>query len=207
MSRTFRLAGIATLMTAFLAFMLVTHLDRRANSPEILVDVQGYDPRDIFLGHFAAIRTPLGRLDAASLDGDDDFARGDPVFVALSVGEDGLARPVALYREHPGAPLVARGYVTAQNRQTREWVVTTDPDTGEVTRESVEVDYNWVYARFNIERYFASEAIALALQDRLRETDEDGDNGVRLILAVPEDGALLIKGLEVDGERRVDSVW
>ena len=177
--RLTRLALIAAAMSGFLVFMLASHAIARAEGREIMVEVEGYDPRDIFLGHYAQIRTPLNALDPARLDGDDDFTRHAAIFVSLEIGEDGLARPVALHRQHPGHGLVAEGRIRS---------------IGETIR-----------AVFNIERYYASRDDALALQARLRA---GGDNPpVRLILAVPESGHLLIKGFEIDGERRIDRTW
>ena len=84
MNRLARLSLIAALMSGFLVFLLASHLERRASSPEVLIPVEGYDPRDILLGHYANIRTPLNRLDAYALAGDDGFAEGDRIWVTLT---------------------------------------------------------------------------------------------------------------------------
>ncbi|MEA1941962.1 MAG: GDYXXLXY domain-containing protein [Pseudomonadota bacterium] len=207
MSRLLRLTLLAAAMTAFLVFMLASHLDRRANGTEILLPVEGYDPRDILLGHYANIRTPLQRLDAYTLAGTDDFSEGDTIFVTLETGPEGLARPVALHREHPGSGIVAQGRVRHVSALARSWREETDPETGEVRNVRDGPEELWIQAHFNIERYYASRERALALQDRLRQREVTGETGVNLILSVPADGALVIKGFEVDGERRLDRLW
>ncbi|WP_323762825.1 GDYXXLXY domain-containing protein [Maricaulis sp.] len=179
-----RLGLIAAAMTGFLVFMLVSHQSARNSGTELVMEVEGYDPRDIFLGHYAMIRTPLAMLDLAVLDGDDAFEDHAPVFATLEIGTDGLARPVAVYRQHPGQGLVAEGRVV--------WV-------GDA-----------VHARFNIERYYASRDQALALEDMLRDQVPDGGSAqarVRVILSLPASGNLMIKGFEIDGARHIDGLW
>jgi len=207
MNRLARLSLIAALMSGFLVFLLASHLERRASSPEVLIPVEGYDPRDILLGHYANIRTPLTRLDAYALAGDDGFAEGDRIWVTLETGADGTARPVALHTAHPGTGLVAQGRVRQVYEASRPLTRETDPETGEPRTVREEPEELWIHASFNIERYYASRERAIALQNRLRLRDVTGDIGVNLILAIPADGALLIKGFEVDGERRLDTVW
>lgn len=185
-SAPMRLGLIAAAMTGFLVFMLVSHQTARNTGTELVMEVEGYDPRDIFLGHYAMIRTPLATLDTAALDGDDAFEAHAPVFVTLEIGADGLARPVAVHQHHPGSGLVAEGRVVWSNEVLR--------------------------ARFNIERYYASRDQALALEDMLRRGQRDGEaeearSDVRLILSLPASGDLMIKGFEIGGERHVDGLW
>lgn len=204
MSRLARLSLIAALMSGFLVFLLVTHLDRRANSPEVLIEVQGYDPRDILLGHYANIRTPLNRMAAYALDGDDDFAPGDRIWVTLETGPDGIAQPVAIHASAPGFGTVVEGRVRSVYETLQPAQQESDGDSGPAQARQSAL---WIQASFNIERYYASRERALALQSRLRQRDVTGDIGVNLILAVPADGAVLIKGFQIDGERRLDTIW
>jgi GDYXXLXY motif protein len=175
-----RLGLVAALMSAFLVFMLASHANARSQGTELVMTVDGYDPRDIFLGHYAQIRTPLNMLDPETLAGDDSFERDQPVFVTLQIGEDGLARPVAIHSAHPGTGLVAEGRVAFEN--------------------------GFLHARFNIERYYADRTDALALQDMLRGGGPDEDR-VRVILSLTGSGQLMIKGFEIDGERQIDRIW
>ena len=175
-----RLCLMAALMSGFLVFMLASHAMARSQGTELVMQVEGYDPRDIFLGHYAEIRTPLNQIPLDSLAGDASFERHQPVFVTLEIGADGLARPVAVHRSHPGEGLVAEGRVDFVGAA--------------------------LHARFNIERYYADRDDALALQDLLRGgVSEEGR--VRVILSLTGSGQLMIKGFEIDGERRIDRIW
>ncbi|WP_291845008.1 GDYXXLXY domain-containing protein [Maricaulis sp.] len=175
-----RLGLVAALMSGFLVFMLASHAMARSQGTELVMAVEGYDPRDIFLGHYARIRTPLNLLAPDMLAGDDSFERHQPVFVTLEVGADGLARPVALHDTHPGEGLVAAGRVDFVGDE--------------------------LHARFNIERYYADRDDALALQDLLRGGVPDGGR-IRIILSLTGSGQLMIRGFEIDGERRIDRIW
>ncbi|WP_417494966.1 GDYXXLXY domain-containing protein [Maricaulis sp.] len=199
-----RLGLIALAMTAFLGFMVIDHANARASGTEIVLDVRGYDPRDIFLGHFSLIRTDLQQLDASELDGDDSFERGDPIYVVLERGDDDSWAPVSLHATRPDSGVFIHGFVGSRYTIEQEW---TDPETGEPLAEARRVNRIQIHASFNIERYYASREMALDFDRRLRSFDEDGNNGVRLILSLPPSGDAIIKGFEIDGVRRIDRLW
>ncbi|WP_203292078.1 GDYXXLXY domain-containing protein [Maricaulis parjimensis] len=207
MSFTLRLALIGAVMTGFLVLMLGQNLVHRAHGTEILVPVEGYDPRDILLGHYANIRTPLHRLNSQDLSASDDLRQGDRVYVRLETGDDGLSRAVGLSADRPAEGVFIQGRIYSAYPAQGDWIEEPDPETGIPQRRlgpSPGLNYT---IRYNIERYYASQDRALALQDRLREFNEDGEIGVSLILALGRDGTPLIKGFVVDGDRRVDAVW
>ncbi|WP_339749497.1 GDYXXLXY domain-containing protein [uncultured Maricaulis sp.] len=203
MSVTIRLALIAAAMTAFLGFLVISHAAARGSGTEVVLDVRGYDPRDIFLGHFSLITTDLQQLDAAELDGEDDFETGDPLYVVLAPGSDGLWQPVSLHSQRPDAGPFIHGVVRSSYRDDSAM---TDPVTGEVipTGSARQIS---IRASFNIERYYASRELAQQLDESLRTLNPDGDNGVRLILSLPPNGDAIIKGFEIDGVRRIDRLW
>lgn len=208
MSVTVRLALIAAAMTAFLGFLVISHATARAHGSEVMLDVRGYDPRDIFLGHFSLITTDLQQLDAATLDGEDDFTAGDPLYVVLAPGDDGLWQPVSLHSQRPEAQPFIHGVVSSSYRIDSDL---TDPRTGDEL-ETRPVNRIWIHARFNIERYYASRELAQQLDENLRTVNPDGGNpdrgnGVRLILSLPPNGDAIIKGFEIDGVRRLDRLW
>lgn len=202
MSVTIRLALIAAAMTAFLGYLVISHATARANGTEIVLNVRGYDPRDIFLGHFSLITTELQQLDAAMLEGEDEFESGDALYVVLTQNSDGVWQPVSLHRARPDTGLFIHGIVRSSYQVETEW---TDPQTGETLDQPEE--RIWVYSAFNIERYYASRDMAQQFDQHLRELNEDGETGVRLILSVPANGDAIIKGFEIDGERRIDRLW
>jgi len=213
MSFTIRLALIAAAMTAFLGYLVISHASVRANGTEVVLDVRGYDPRDIFLGHFSAIATELQQIDASLLAGEDEFESGDPLYVVLAPGDDGSWRAVSLHTARPEAGTFIHGYVRSSYRVDS---IRTEPRPGTdealETREAlaagpVPVERIWVHAVFNIERYYASREMAQRFELRLRELNPDGGNGVRLILSLRPNGDAIIKGFEIDGLRQLDRLW
>lgn len=208
MSFTIRLGLVAAAMTAFLGYLVVSHAAARASGTEVVLDVRGYDPRDLFLGHFSLIATDLRQLDAALLAGEDDFESGDSLYVVLAPGHDGIWQPVSLHRARPATGTFIHGVVESSYRVES---ARTEPQTGELQDPSVSeplpVDRIWIHAAFNIERYYASREMALQFEQRLRSFDADGDNGVRLILSLPPSGDAIIKGFEIDGMRHIDRLW
>lgn len=204
MKTTARLALVAAAMTAFLGFLVVNHAAARANGTEILLDVRGYDPRDIFLGHYSMIATDLQLLNASELAGEDAFQTGDPLYVMLAPGEDGAWHPVSLQTTQPDNGAFIHGFVRSSYTIESDW---TDTETGERLDEPRAVHRVMVRGVFNIERYYASRDLAQAFEQRLRELNPDGDNGVRLILSLSASGDAVIKGFEIDGERRIDRLW
>lgn len=217
MSYTIRLGLIAAAMTAFLGFLVINHAAARASGTEVVLDVRGYDPRDIFLGHYSQIATELQQIDATVLEGEDEFESGDPIYVVLAPGDDGSWRAVSLHTVRPDAGVSIHGFVRSSYRVN---AVRTEPPDGETgddetgdddagDREAMpdSAERIWVHASFNIERYYASREMALQFEQRLRELNADGGNGVRLILSLPPSGDAIIKGFEIDGVRQIDRLW
>ena len=204
MSFTIRLGLVAAAMTAFLGFLVVSHATARASGTEVVLDVRGYDPRDIFLGHFSLIMTDLQQLDAVLLEGEDEFEAGDPIYVVLVPDSDGSWQPVSLHTVQPDGGTFIHGVVSSSYRVGTDQ---TDPVIGDVRDEAVRAQRIWVHSVFNIEHYYASREMAQRFEQRLRAFDDAGDNGVRLILSLPPGGDAIIKGFEIDGVRQLDRLW
>tara|TARA_R110002095_G_scaffold71467_1_gene60889 strand:- start:1072 stop:1710 length:639 start_codon:yes stop_codon:yes gene_type:complete len=212
MSYTIRLGLIAAAMTAFLGFLVINHAAARARGTEVVLDVRGYDPRDIFLGHYSQIATELQQIDATVLEGEDEFENGDPIYVVLEPGEDGSWRAVSLHTMRPDAGVSIHGFVRSSYRVNAVRAEspdseTSDDDAGDREAMPDSAERIWVHASFNIERYYASREMALQFEQRLRELNPDGGNGVRLILSLPPSGDAIIKGFEIDGVRQIDRLW
>ncbi|WP_394692177.1 GDYXXLXY domain-containing protein [Hyphobacterium sp.] len=175
MTRMARLLLAAFAMTLFLVAMIADHQFRRHIGTEVLLDLEPVDPRDLLAGYYVVITTPLHNLDPSGLEGDNQFDPGDDIFVALEPVADQSWRAVSIHRERPQDGL----YVYGKVRYARDTTLR---------------------ARFNLERYYADEATAQALEDRRRANR----SSMRLIIAVGDDGSALIRGLEIDGERHLD---
>ncbi|MFW6413548.1 MAG: GDYXXLXY domain-containing protein [Oceanicaulis sp.] len=203
MSRAIRLCLTALVMTGVLAALVGHHAMRRAGGTEIYLDMEPVDPRDLLLGHYVVLTTPLHRIDTAEVDGPDEgFARGDLVFVSLRETESGSMVPAGVYREPPGG-LFVRGrledaYVEQEFSEPEPledgspgWRAEPIPGTA---RDVLRI-------RYNLERYFAPKDQALALETMRNE------NRLRLIASIGADGGAVIKGLEIDGERRIEELF
>lgn len=208
MTLTLRLVLIVAAMTAFLAAMVIRQADLRANGTEIILPMEPVDPRDMLLGYYVIIRTPAHTLNTGGLEGPDDgWEAGDVAFVTLVEGDDGAWRPSGVWPEDPGSGRILRGRVSFAY-QAREDAQTTQPEPGDerafdglrdVTPRAAA--HQILNVSYNLERYYADASYARDLDDMRR------DNRLRLIVSVNESGDAVIKGLEVDGEARYDSLF
>ena len=189
MKAMIKMAGFAAAMTGFLAVMVIGNALARAGGTEVEFDMAPRDPRDLLLGHYSIVGLDIHSLEPHALAGDDAFETGDIVFVALEIGEDGAALPAALYRERPDDGLFIQGRAAHVSR------VFTDTAEGETRAVRIRAVYG-------LERYYAARDAAQALDAELR-----GESDIRLIVSIGDDGAAVIKGLSLNGERRYDSLW
>lgn len=179
---------ILVAMTLFLGAMTGLQLNARSSGTEVLLAARPIDPRDLFRGYYVRIGLDISELDAAELDGADDFAPGDRIFVTIEADADGVWLPVSLARNRPAEGVAVQGRVTSV-REAGEW-----------DREEDRFG-PFISARYNLESYFADEAEAKRLETKLRE------GAFRVIAAVGPDGSAVIKGVEVDGEKVYDRLF
>ncbi|MGJ3232607.1 MAG: GDYXXLXY domain-containing protein [Oceanicaulis sp.] len=198
-----RLLAVAALMSAVLAGLVVHHAQRRAGGAEIYLDMAPVDPRDLLLGHYVILETPLHRLDTATLDGPQTgWARGDAVYVALEPGETGSMQPVGAFHEPPAAPFIQGRVEHVFTEQDYEEPVPLEDGSPGFSYEPIPgTERDQLRVRYNLERYYAPRDQALALE-AMRNEDR-----LRLIASVGPDGSAVIKGLEIDGEARYDRLF
>lgn len=86
-----------------------------------------------------------------------------------------------------------------------EWVEVTDPETGETRFDYIEHEMSrrTLTVDYRLNRYYASRETAQELDILLRDESQNP----RLILSVQSDGTAIIKGLEINGERRIERLW
>lgn len=173
MNRTIRLTLVAAAMTAFLIGMVFDHATRRASGTEVILDLEPVDPRDLLAGYYVIVSTPLHLLEPDSLGGDDSFATGDDIYALVEEDEEGVWQAVSIHRERPEAGVFLHGKVQHGSE-------------------------TMIRADYNLERFYADEETAQALELRRRENIDS----MRLIVSVGPDGRAIIRGLEIDGQRR-----
>ena len=204
MSLAIRLGLIVLAMTAFLAVIVIRHADLRENGTEIVLPMEPVDPRDMLLGYYVIIRTPAHDLDTQALGGPETgWGEGDAVYVTLSQADDGW-RPAGVYQDRPDDGVFLQGRVVQartisdmreveRGENDPPWRTVREPVPG-TERQELDVHYN-------LERYYAEAGAARALEDMRR------DDRLRLIVSVGEDGSAVIKGLEIDGEARYETLF
>ncbi len=205
MSLASRLGLIVLAMTVFLGAMIARPASLRANGTEIILPMEPVDPRDMLLGYYVIIRTPAHDLDTRALDGPETgWRQGDTIYVTLEEASDGW-RPVGAFPDRPRGGVFLQGrvtsaYTTSDMREIEpdaededRWRARREPVPG-TERQELSVVYN-------LERYYAEAETARALED-MRRADR-----LRLIVAVGDDGAAVIKGLEIDGEAQIQSLF
>ncbi|WP_439634856.1 GDYXXLXY domain-containing protein [Glycocaulis sp.] len=183
MSVMIRLSLIAAAMTALLALMVINQAAARAGGTEIRLTMEPVDPRDLLLGHYVELVTPLQRLETTQLRGGTEhvFEQGDRIWVELETGPDGSSLPVSVYPS-PRSGTFIEGRVRY---------------AGSLGEEPGQ----WLTVHYNIERYFASPEAALELETLRNESR------LRLIVSLGDRGSAVIRGLEIDGEDHIDRLF
>ncbi len=177
-------AAVALLQSAAVAKIVYDRDALLKSGREIMMDVVPVDPRDIFRGDYVILGYGLdpidGKLIAPDLQG--TIRSNDAVFVTLRPGATPAAWQVvkvdAAYPDtiQPG-DVVVRGRVA--------WV-------------NAPQDDRKLSVRYGIESYFVPEGTGRELETAVR------DGKVQAVIAVGGDGAAALKGLIVNGERRID---
>ena len=181
MSQSRWLLVIAGLMSVFLLFMATSHEWQRRQGTEIVLDMEPVDPRSLFRGHYVRIRTKLHTLDAPDLKGADDFKKGQAIYVSLQKNEAGQWAPASLSHSRPHTDAV---FIAGRVLGINDWA-----------------DIKKIGVAYNIESYFADLKTAKGLEKQLRDHD------MKLIIALGKTGKAVIKGIQIDDVREVDSLW
>lgn len=183
MSVMIRLSLIAAAMTVLLALMVINQAAARSGGTEIRLSMEPVDPRDLLLGHYVELVTPLQRLETAQLEGGaaHTFRQGDRIWVGLEADAEGSSRPVSV---HPSPR--SGSFIEGRVRYA-----------GSLGEEPGQ----WLTVHYNIERYFASPEAALELEGYRDE------RRLRLIVSLGSSGNAVIRGLEIDGEDHIDRLF
>lgn len=169
---------VALLQSAALGWMIYDRISLIEHGREMVLDTIPVDPRSLFRGDYVILNYPISSLEPATLDGDDEFARGDMAFVTLRKSDAGTWEAVSLSRSYPPEASTSGGMVLRGKARY---------DGG----KTLLMDYG-------IESYFVPEGEGKALEGLVRERK------LQVLLAVASDGEAAIKGLLVDGELRYE---
>lgn len=204
MTLALRLAAVVIAMSVFLGAMIARHAHIQQTGTEIILAMEPVDPRDMLLGYYVRIRTPVHVLDSDELEGEQpDWSAGDTIYLVLERDGD-VWRPDRTARSRPDSGVflqgrVARATLISDMREVEPqdgdpaWRTRREPIPG-ARRQQLNV-------RYNLERYYADPQTAREL-DTMRR-----DNRLRLIVAVSDTGVAVIKGLEIDGQAHYESLF
>lgn len=186
---------LAAAMTAFLAFMVISHEHARNSGTEVILNMEPVDPRSLFRGHYVRIRTDLQTIDFADVKGETGFEKGDRIFVIITGNDENGWEASSLSTSRPNTGTFLQGRV----QRIRYKYEKVKSENGTTQREKLP---KGVTVRYAVESYFASQAEAKALENKMR----DRDHKMRLILAVDKHGKAVIRGLEIDDKRYIDKL-
>lgn len=191
----FALAVLALFVgqSLFLGAMVWDRVSLLRSDTVVTLETTPIDPRDLFRGHYVILNYAISNITLDEIDGNDDFARGDTIYVELAPGET-TAQPVAVWREHRE---VASGHALIRGRVS--YVRTTPDDL--ITPEGAEraprmecPGCNVASVDYGIESYFVPEGEG-------RELEHSRNEGrVSVDVALDGSGTAAIKQLRLDGE-------
>lgn len=173
-NRAFALAlfAVAALQSAALGWMINDRVSLLNSGRQIVLETIPVDPRSLFRGDYVILNYAISTLKPQSLDGDDDFARGMPVFVTLGKSGDERWQAVAVAKAYPpdiaGDQVVIRGRVQFRGSDMR--------------------------VKYGIESYFVPEGEGKKLEELVRQSE------LQVMVAIGTNGEAAIKGLIVDGK-------
>ena len=163
------------------------HIRAVETGREIILEAEGYDPRDVLSGHFARLRYPIRTVTLTEEKVDRLFGTGSPWAPAIEVY-------VGLRDDAEEGIQVAE--------VSKDWI--DDPDLL-VVKARAKRRWNRIDLFYGIERFYAQQAEAVALEDLLRRRRGDKSR-VQIAVAVGDDHRMRIKAIIIDGERR-DLTW
>jgi uncharacterized membrane-anchored protein len=186
-----RILAVAAACAAILVGFVINEGAARANGQEVLLPVEGVDPRDLLSGHYVQLAfnqrlapdeqcPPAQAGDWAALR-----ARGDTYVVVGGAGSRAEAEQVG------PVPVKARYECS--------------PPTPPTGKDAPGIAGN-VRLDLSIDRFYVSQAEAQRIEAALAAQRSDASRRVLAIVSVGRDGIARLKGLVVDN-RRLELNW
>ncbi|MDP1616702.1 GDYXXLXY domain-containing protein [Phenylobacterium sp.] len=202
-----RIGLVAALLILALIGLLVREDRARAGGQEVRLTMEAVDPRSLLSGHYAALQLvetlPQGQDCPPDLEA---HYGGDESWVALSPTADGHHRVTGAGASREAAlrhgPLAVRG--SASCRQAFA-TPPRDPASGEPPEDDRPRE-TAVTLDVGVDRFYADQEKAVALEEALREAGQPGGPAAFAIVSIGQDGRARLKGVEVDGTR-ADLNW
>ena len=187
--RTWINIGLALLIQlALLGYMIWDRVSILTDGREVELKVEPVDPRSLFRGDYVILTYAISSLNTSALEGDDDFSRGDRIFVELIL-VGGTWQPVAIFREKPStnSTVIIAGHVDSAYPASTPVPTTENDDAQPLSGTDLNISYG-------VESYFVPEGEGRDLE-KARNAER-----MSVILAVRKDGTAAIKKLLIDGQ-------
>lgn len=169
-------AAAFLLQAALLCWMVADRAILLASGTEVRLAVVPIDPRDLLRGDYVVLAYDISQIDPATLEGDKDFAYGEPIYVSLRQDGDHWSA-TAIHHDDPGGEIVLRGKI----------VGTSAAGSGCIQPcRTYRVEYG-------LEKFFVPEGEGLALEE-MRNARR-----ISVDVAVGSGGRGALKRLLVDG--------
>ncbi|CAG7654465.1 GDYXXLXY domain-containing protein [Paenibacillus allorhizosphaerae] len=143
--RSWLLAGLVLLQTLVLAGIAVSYYAVGWFGQEIRVKTVPVDPRDLLYGDYVTLSYDISRLDPGLWkEAGPAPERGEPIYVVLKPGADGLAQAVGAYRTKPAVQpgeIALRGSVNYNS-----------PDS--------------IRVKYGVEKYYVPEGTGKSLEEK-----------------------------------------
>ena len=184
-----RIALLLAVQLAALAAMVADKQWTLNTGTPVVLQTEPVDPRSLFMGDYARLAYPLGRLrldGAAALGGDKDFKRHDTVWVGIKTDADGARAVSVHHRRSAIAPglLALKGEV--QHLSESDW----DRATNKSIRQRT------LQVRYGIEQYYVPEGSGARIER------PQGGEKVAILAAIDARGKAGILAVLFDGRER-----
>ena len=191
------LAGV--ILTAGLVKAVVGHIQQVGSGEEITLIANGYDPRSLLSGHYAVLRYGVSNTNLRDNGVALPFTGSVPVWVQFEPAtppqvDQGLQTETGNGFDPPTGPV--------RNWQVADYALERGDGEGPWVQAEASRRGESVFFRYGIERFYAQQAEAEALEGLLRSNDDQ----VEVVAAHGIDGRLRIKALIINGER-TDLKW
>ncbi len=118
-------AIIALVQLGLIFLPIVSRVEVALEGERVVLATNPVDPRALFRGDYVTVNLAISHLSEDLPGMEQTFKAGDPVFVILRKGTDGVAGPVAVSKSLPdGAGLVIRGSATRTGGGSKALAVT-----------------------------------------------------------------------------------
>lgn len=167
--------------TAALAWMVADRMLLIKNGREVMLKIRPVDPRSLFRGDYVILNPDIANIRTKQVP--KSVKRNDEIFLVLQKAPNGVWSYLTLSKEQPTNVHSDRAFIRGRVLSAFH---------------SKKTEITNLRLKFGIESYFVPEGTGKALEKKVNAGQ------IRAIVALDAAGNAALKGLEIDGERRLD---